>query len=174
MKIVAELNKSDMSVKQFHREFGGDASEWAIRHRFNRLTKLAWLARVDKVKRRGAYEFIYRATKPAVDNGSWADVPQAVGDTEAWTTFERCSDLVKEAIIAGTFDMRDDRHLSWSILSLDLEGWRRVVAGIEDLYTLALAEQDQAKKRIESGAKPLTMTVALLAVESPMGPAEAF
>lgn len=174
MGILMQLNASEMSVKQFHREFASDASEWVVRHRFERLKKLAWLAVVDKVKRRGAQEYIYRATKPAVlDDGPWAAVPDALRETKAWATFERMSDLVKEAIIAGSFDARDDRHLSWSFLSLDLEGWGNVVADLEALQVFILAEADQAKRRIESGAKPITMIVALAAFDSPMEPVKA-
>lgn len=174
MQILAELNKRDMSVKQFHREFAGDVSEWVVRHRFDRLKKLAWVAIVDKVKRRGAEEYIYRATKPAVvDNGPWADVPDALREAEAWTTLERLSGLVKEAIVSGAFDIRDDRHLSWSIVALDREGWEKVVAAMEALAAFIRDEEKRARKRIEAGAKPLTMVVGLSAVESPIGPVKA-
>jgi hypothetical protein len=174
MEILTQLNASEMSVKQFHRKFASDASEWVVRHRFERLKKLAWLAVVDKVKRRGAQEYIYRATKPAIlDNGPWAAVPDALRETEAWATFEHMSDLVKEAIVAGSFDARDDRHLSWSFLSLDLEGWGNVVADLEALQILILEAEGQAKRRIESGAKPLTTIVALAAFDSPMEPVKA-
>jgi hypothetical protein len=37
LQIMKTLNRSDMSVKQFHREFGGGTSEGVIRYRFNRL-----------------------------------------------------------------------------------------------------------------------------------------
>lgn len=170
MEILAELNMSDLSVKGFHQKFAGDASEWAVRHRFGRLKDLAWVAIVDKVKRRAAQEYIYRATKPLIiDNGPWSDVPEALREAETWTTFERFSDLVKEAIVAGTFDIRDDRHLSWSIVNLDRDGLAKVVADMEALAAFFRDEEERAGKRIDAGAKPLTMVVGLSAVESPIG-----
>lgn len=164
MEILVELNKGDMSVKQFHREFASRASEWVVRHRFNKLKELAFLAVVKKVKRGGAQEFIYRATKPAVDNAFWGDVPDVVRGTKPWKTFERFSKLVKEAIVSGTFDIRDDRHLTWSIVNLDREGFENVVTGIEVLAAFIHDEEESAQKRIDAGAKPLTMVVGLSAI----------
>lgn len=172
MEILAELNKCDMSVKQFHREFASDETVWVVRHRFNKLRELAFLTVVRKVKRGGAREFIYRATKPVVDNKLWADVPDALRETRAWKTFERFSDLVKEAIVAGTFDIRDDRHLTWSIVNLDREGFENVVADIEVLAAFIRDEEKRAIKRIDAGAKPLTMVVGLSAI-APIEPVKA-
>lgn len=172
MEILAKLNQGRMSVKQFHREFASHASLWVVRHRFNRLKELGFLAVVNKVKKGGAQEFIYRATKPAVDSGLWVDVPDALRETKTWKTFERFSDLVKEAIVAGTFDNRDDRHMAWLIVSLDREGFGNVVAGIEALAAFIRNEEERAKKRIDADAKPLTMVVGLSAV-APIEPLRA-
>ena len=118
--ILQELNRRSLSVPQFHRELASDISEGVVRHRFDRARRLGLAAIIDKVPKRGAKEHIYRAAKPAVDDdGAWADAPDALGETETWATFENLSDLVKESIVTGTFDIRDDRHLSWSIVSLD-------------------------------------------------------
>lgn len=164
MQILAELNKSDLSIKQFHREFASSATEWTVRYRFNKLEELAFLAVVDKVQKGGAQEFIYRATKPAVDSRLWSDVPGALQKTKTWKTFEHLSALVKEAIVAGTFDLRDDRHMSWLIVNLDREGFGNVVADMEKLPTLMREEERGAKKRIDAGARPLAMVVGLSAI----------
>jgi hypothetical protein len=168
MQILSELNRSDMSVKHFHREFADkEASEGVVRYRFGRLKDLAWITVVDRVRKRAAYENIYRATKPAVVTaGAWTGAPLALRVTEIWKTFVRFSDLVKEAIIAGTFDLRDDRHLSWSIVNLDREGWQKITARMEALAMFTGEEERRAKQRIAAGAKPLTMVVGLMAVES--------
>lgn len=164
MEILAELNRRAMSVKQFHREFASHTTEWVVRYRFNKLKELAFLTVVEKVNRGGAQEFIYRATKPVVDDRLSADVPDALMETGTWKTFERFSGLVKEAIVAGTFDIRADRHMSWSIVNLDREGFGNVVTGIEALAAFIRDEEERAKERIYSGAKPLTMTVGLSAI----------
>jgi hypothetical protein len=174
MEILAMLNARDMSVAQYHRELDGGSSEWAVRYRFGRLKKLAWITVVDEIRRRGAYEKIYRATKPAIaSNGPWADVPEMLAEAETWATFVRLSDSVKEAIAAGTFDLREDRHLSWSIVNLDRQGLDNVIPGLNALEAFIREEERQAAKRIEAGAEPLTMVVALAALESPVGKTKA-
>ena len=69
---------------------------------------------------------------------------------------------------AGTFDARTDRYVALSFLSLDQQGWANVVAGLEALSVFLMEEQVRAKERnIKSGEKPIRMTVALGAFESP-------
>lgn len=174
MEILAALNEGDMSVTQFHRERGDGASEWAVRYRFGRLRELCWITVIDKVRRRGAYENIYRAAKPAiVDNGPWVDVPETLAETEAWASFVYLSDLVKESIVAGTFDLRVDPHVCLGIVNLDCRGLDNVVPGLNALEAFVHNEERQAAKRIEAGAGPLTMVVALAALELPVGNAKA-
>lgn len=69
---------------------------------------------------------------------------------------------------AGTFDARDDRHFTWSLLRLDQQGWEKVIAAVDELFAFLFEEQKSAKRRIaDSGEKPIKMTVALAAFESP-------
>lgn len=171
LKIVAELNLREMSVTQFHREFGG-TSVGGMHRRFKKLEAICWLRQVNEEtggKRRGATEKFYRATGPAIfDNSTWADVPEAIRTTHSWTTFEQLSEQVKEAMSAGTFDSGNDRHLSWSLLRLDQLGWEKMVAAVDTLFALILNEADRAEARMaKSGEKPVRMTVALMAFESP-------
>lgn len=171
LAIVAELNGREMSATQFHNEFGG-ATRSGIHRRFKMLVELGWLGMVDQKsggKRRGATERFYRATKPAlVDaSGSW-DVPTAVKAMHGWRIFKQFGDRVREALDAGTLDARYDRHLTWCPLLLDQRGWKNVNARLERFYALALKEGESAKPRLaDSDDDELTMTVALMAFESP-------
>ncbi|HEX5763777.1 MAG TPA: hypothetical protein VFY04_11745 [Solirubrobacterales bacterium] len=172
MQILHELNQTDMSVKQFHREVAfDDASEGAVRYRFDLLKNLAWIAVVDEVRKRAAYEKIYRATRPDMTlNGPWSGVSDALTETEVWQEFVHLSELVKKAMAAGTFDIRSDRHFSWSIVMLDHEGSEKVAASLERLAATLSEEEERSKTRIAAGAKPVTMAVGLTAIESPPVP----
>lgn len=172
MRIVAEANRGEISASKFHAKLGGDAA--AIRRRFKKLADVSLLKEVKTRtggKRRGATEKFYRATVPAVfdeANSPWADVPGELAETETWRKFEKVSDLVKEAMKAGTFDARDDGCLAWSLVQLDAEGWRRVLDALDELHRLILEEQRCAKARMgKSGESPIAMTVALAGFESP-------
>jgi DNA-binding transcriptional ArsR family regulator len=171
LKIVTELNLRTMSAPQFYKEHGS-ASVDGIRRRFKMLAEIGWLRKVDQKsggKRRGAIENFYRATGPAVfDNGAWSDLPDSIKATYSWTIFEQLSDQVKEAMQASTFDARPDRHLSWSLLRLDQLGWENVVSAVDALFAFIFEEEKSAELRMDaSGEKPLTMTVAMAAFESP-------
>lgn len=171
LMIVAELNGREMSATQFHHEFGG-ATRSGIHRRFKMLAELGWLGVVDEKsggKRRGATERFYRATKPSlVDaSGSW-DVPGAVKAMHGWRVLRQFGDRVREALGAGTLDARCDRHLTWCPLLLDQRGWKNVNAKFGRLHALAVEESEAAKPRLtDSGDEALTMTVALMAFESP-------
>jgi DNA-binding transcriptional ArsR family regulator len=172
LRIVAELNLREMSVPQFHREFGG-ASLSGIRHRFKKLERAAWLGQVSEQtggRRRHGKERLYRATGPAVfDNKTWAGLPPSLRKKRSAVTFEHLSEQVEIAISAGTFDARDDRHLTWSLLLLDQKGWENVTSSVDALFAFMLNERDRVESRIGAGpGEELTrMTVGLTAFESP-------
>ena len=77
-------------------------------------------------------------------------------------------------MIVGSFDVRTDRCLSWSLIRLDRQGWGNIVAGIESVSQFISEEQRQARLRmIKSGEKPITMAVGLGAYEAPTDEAKA-
>jgi hypothetical protein len=168
--IVSESNKQEISVTQFHREVGG-GSKPAVGRRFKGLESGGWLARGKRVsggRRRGASEQFFRATKPAIrDYDPTTDPLSRLAGTETWRQFETLSELAKEALIAGTFDTRTDRCLSWSLVRLDRQGWESVIAGIESLPQLISEEQERARLDLaKSGKKPIPLTLGLAAFEA--------
>ncbi len=170
LAIVSELNKQEISVTQFHREFGG-ASKPGISRRFKGLERSGWAAK-GEIKtggtRRGAREQFYRATKPVIHGyDPCADAPSALVGSESWNTFERLCASIQEAMASGTFDAREDRYFAWSLISLDRQGWESVIASIESLAEFISHEEEQAKVRMaKSGEKPIKMTVGLGAFEA--------
>lgn len=171
LKIVAELNLREMSVRQFHEEYGG-APISGIRRRFKTLTEAGWLKKTGEKtggKRRGATEHFFRATGPATfTNDIWVDVPDPIKPTLSWRTFIQLSEQVEEAMRDGTFDARPDRHLTWSLLRLDRQGWEKVVAAIDAVFALLFEEQESARRRMgASGEEAIRATVALAVFESP-------
>ena len=170
LEIVSASNKREVSVTQFHREVGG-ASRPAVGRRFKGLEGGGWLAKGKRVTggtRRAATEQFFRATKPAIHNyDPSADPLSRLAGTETWGAFESLLELAKEALVAGTFDLRTERCLSWSLIRLDRQGWESVIAGIESLSQFIRKEQQRAKLRMDkSGEKPVPLTVGLAAFEA--------
>jgi DNA-binding transcriptional ArsR family regulator len=172
LKIVTELNLREMSPSQFVDECGG-ASLAGIDRRFKLLTEIGWLTKVGEKtggRRRGATEHFYCATGPAIfDSRSWSTVEDVVRATFSWRIFEQLAEQVREAMDAGTFDSRPDRHHSWTPLVLDQLGWDQVIAAVDALFHLLFEEQAAARNRIAKfGNQPVIATVYLAAFESPV------
>jgi hypothetical protein len=170
LKIVSQLNEREISVTQFHREFGG-ASKPGISRRFKGLEGSGWVAKGEirtGGARRGAREQFYRATKPVIRSyHPRAGVPSALVVSEHWNTFEHLCASIEEAMAMATFDAREDRYFAWSLISLDSQGWESVIAGIDSLAEFISHEREQAKIRMaKSGEKPIKMTVGLGAFEA--------
>lgn len=170
LEIVSGLNNHELSVTQFHREFGG-ASKASISRRFRALDASAWIAKGQRKTggpRRGAGEQFYHATHPDIHGyDPCANAPSALKGTEGWNTFERLCASLKEAMISGTFDLRPDRYFAWLMLSLDTQGWESVTAEIHSLTEFIAHEEKQASLRLaNSGEQPITTTIGLGAFEA--------
>jgi hypothetical protein len=168
--IASASNEREVSVPQLHREISG-ISRAAVGRRVKGLEGDGWLAKgkiLTGGARRAGGEQFYRATKPAVrDFDLTGEPPPRLAGAEAWSAFEELSELAKDALIAGTFDMRADRCLSWSLISLDRRGWENVIAELESLSHFLSEEEARAKLRIaKSGETPIPLTVGLGAYEA--------
>lgn len=169
--VLAEANTREISAPLFHAEVGGGSIE-VVRRCFKALEKTGWLLQVAEKtggRRRAGRELFYRATAPALcDDKCWTVLPRSVQPSASWNTFVRLADLVKEAIDAGTFDARLERHLTWSAIRLDRQGWESVASGMDELQTFIRGENDRAEARLaRSGERPIPTTIGLAAFESP-------
>lgn len=169
--IVDELNRRELSPKVLHGLID-DLTLPGSDRRLKKLTRQGWAAEVRREsggRRRGATEHFYRAVGPAlIDNERWAEIPDAIKLTITARTFEQLRTKVKDAVDAGTFDARADRHLTWSLLRLDQVGWEKVVGLVDAFFETLLDEEKAAKKRLaDSGEKPMLATIGLAAFESP-------
>lgn len=171
VKILLELSMRDMSPSQFFERFGGGSVSRVDRH-FKVLLKYGWLVKVGEKtggKRRGGVEHFYRAVRPALfDNESWATLPEPMRNSVTAQWFTTLSERVWTAMAKGTIDARDDRHISWTPLSVDQRGWDSIMPRVDALFEFIFEEQERAKRRmVDSGEDPIPMTIALAAFESP-------
>lgn len=170
LKIVGELNLREMSASQFEGEFGIPMAR--VYGRFQMLENNGWLEKVEERtggRRRGATEHFFRAAGPAIyDTRSWSKAPEGIRRSNSWRIFEQLTERVRDSLESGTFDLRSDRHHTWTPLLLDERGWEQVVERLDGLFYYLLAEQKAARQRLRrSGINPLTATVYLAAFESP-------
>jgi hypothetical protein len=171
LKIVTELSMRPMSPTLFFEEFGGGSVPRVNRH-FKTLAKHGWLRYIRSEtggKRFGGVESFYRAPELAVfDNETWAELPYSMRVEFTATIFNQFAERVIDAMRAGTFDARSDRHFTWTPLLLDQTGWDRVIAAVDALFESLFEEQEDAKLRVyNSGETPILATVGLGGFESP-------
>jgi DNA-binding transcriptional ArsR family regulator len=114
------------------------------------LQELGCIELVRTAQRRGAIEHYYRALeRPFFSDKDWKRLPrsgrQAVTDVALQMTWEDVSDAIR----AGTFENRADRHLTRSPLTLDERGWA-------ELNELLIKTLHQAEEISEKSAKRLS------------------
>jgi hypothetical protein len=172
LKIVTECSLREVSPSQFAAEFANDEIS-EIARRFRLLVKQGWLVKVKSEtggRRRGATETFYRTTRPAIfDTRCWAQVPTEIRRQNSWRIFEQLAEQTREAMDAGTFDARPDRHHTWTPLILDELGWLQVIKAVDGVFFAVLQEQRAARGRLtNSFEEPVIATVYLAAFESPI------
>jgi DNA-binding transcriptional ArsR family regulator len=133
------------------------------------LDKLGALELVDTARRRGAIEHFYKATPRAfVGAPSWRKVPPSLLSGVSAATLQTFLDKAVAALEAGTLDGRVDTIFRWMPLLLDEQGWKEVIAIMEEATNLALAahlrSQDRLKEGREEGA--VSTVVGMAAFET--------
>lgn len=143
---LAEKLKSDLSGVAYHTR---------------ELDRLGALELVDTGQVRGAIEHFYKAKPGAfVGDPRWRKVPQSLLSGVSAATLQTFLDKAIAALEAGTLDGRADTVFRWMPISLDEEGWKEVVAIMEEATKLMLAAHLRSQDRIsESGDKNVVSAV---------------
>jgi hypothetical protein len=145
-----------------------------ISYHFKVLREADCIALVDTKQRRGATEHIYRSKALALHTDAEF---AAMGFEErreiSRSTLQMLIARADGAIMAGTFDKRIDRHLSWVSMQIDEEGWselRDLQAETLDRATgikaAAIARQQERTEQDDTAAT-FPATFGALAFESP-------
>jgi hypothetical protein len=177
VRILEVLCETDISPIQFIKrgmvppgiEFESEQRALShIAYHFLTLAKADCIELVDTQQRRGATEHIYRSKARAFHTDEeWGlmTFDQRRGITRS--TLQMLVARADGAIIAGTFDKRRDRHLSWLAISLDEEGWDE----LRDLQAETLERAEAIRAAVAArGADPVETfpaTFGALAFESP-------
>jgi hypothetical protein len=169
VRILAECSIDAMSPRGFRKEFGGPSLA-DVSQDFEVLEQFGWLDQVPAVA--GAlpekFDRRYSTTEPLILDSDWSGISDSAKALITHRIVETLSARVKDAMAAGTIIGRPDSHITWTPLSLDQQGWERVIARVDALFYSLFEEQEEASARMaESGEEPIPTTVALLSFESP-------
>ena len=159
------------SPKELAAELGSPVGN--VSYHVRELQRIGMIELVGEKKRRGAIEHFYRAIHhPTWDTGEWAKLSPAEREAmSAWVVQLMLADAVK-ALAAGTFDARDDRHLSRTEMLVDERGWEELVEIHEKGLRAILALQARCGKRLAKadGEGAINAVASLSCFELPLPP----
>jgi DNA-binding transcriptional ArsR family regulator len=168
MKLLAVLSEREASPTELASEFGEPLGNVAYHMKI--LESLDCIELVRTTPRRGALEHHYRASVRAfLTEEQWSCLPAASRHAISADRLSEIWSNAASAVKAGTFDSRTDRHLSWTNLVLDEQGWRDLSALLAETLDRALELQAEVAARLEQqgeGQATVNAKVVLMQYEA--------
>lgn len=167
VRILSSLHKGISSPNQLAQELGEPLGN--VSYHVKTLLEYDCVELVKTEPRRGAVEHFYRATERAFFSDSdWAKIPASARKGISGVVLQSIGQDATEAMVAGTFDSRDDRHVSRTPLLVDEQGWKDISTLLNETLERALEIQEQSASRLaDSKDKAINAKVAILHFESP-------
>jgi DNA-binding transcriptional ArsR family regulator len=172
VEILGILNERMASPNELAKELDEGLSQ--VSYHVQVLKEYETITLVKTEPRRGAVEHYYRATSSAFfTDRDWHELPASVRPGLSADLLELILGDAVRALEEGTFDAREDRHMSRTPLLLDDDGWREVLKGTEEnLKNVILAQKKSATRMAKSGESGFSATVSMLAFELPELPSQ--
>ncbi len=167
VEIMVEAVKAPISPAEYVARFGGSVTTAA--YHFRELKNQDCLEIVDEKQRRGAVEHFYGVTKRALlSDEDFARLPAPLRggfNASIFSTFMLQGQLALEA---DTMDSQPNKHVTWTTLKLDKQGFDNLMARLKEVYDQAGVEQLASGARLEnSGDDPIFTTLGMFGFESP-------
>lgn len=167
VEILAILNERMASPNELAKELNEGLSQ--VSYHVKVLKDYECIELVKTEPRRGAVEHYYRASSRAfLTDRDWRQLPDTVRSGMSADLFQAVVDDAISAMESGTFDERTDRHLSWTPLILDQQGWNDVRDALDSTLKRVLnAHAESAKRLSKSGEVGMPASVSMLGYEVP-------
>lgn len=160
------LNERVASPNEISKELGESVGH--VSYHIKVLKECDCIELVDTAPRRGAMEHYYRATSRAfLSAEEWAKLPASIRPGISASVLQTLINDVSEALKSGSLDRRDDRHMSWTPMIVDEQGWEdtaKILEGaLERVFEVQAESADRLAKANEEG---VPVTVAMLGFEA--------
>jgi DNA-binding transcriptional ArsR family regulator len=171
VEILTILNERMASPNELSKELDEGLSQ--VSYHVKVLKDFECIEMVKTEPRRGAVEHYYRATARAfLSDADWKKLPDSIKPGMSAAFVRALIDEVVTALNTGTFDARDDRHVSWTPGVVDEQGWEESVElAAETLDRIIKIHANSAKRLAKSGEKGIPATMVVMNFEGQ--PAEA-
>lgn len=165
VEILIILNERMASPNELSKELDEGLSQ--VSYHVKVLKDFDCIEMVKTEPRRGAVEHYYRATARAfLTDRDWKKLPASIKPGMSASFVKMLIEDVSNALEAGSFDARDDRHISWTPGTVDEQGWRESVDLVNTTLERAIKIHEGSAKRLaKSGEEGIPATVALLHYE---------
>jgi len=172
VEILTILNERMASPNELSKELDEGLSQ--VSYHVKVLKDFECIEMVKTEPRRGAVEHYYRATARAyLTDRDWQSLPDSVKPGVSASVIEIINQEVFRALTAGTFDARDDRHVSWTPGVVDQQGWEEsaelVKATLEEVIRI---HAGSAKRLAKSGEEGIPAIAVLMNFETPSAEAK--
>ncbi len=165
VEILTILNERMASPNELSKELDEGLSQ--VSYHVKVLKDYQCIELVKTEPRRGAVEHYYRATaRSFLDDSDWATLPASVKPGVSASSIKMLMENVVEALQSGTFDARDDRHISWTPGIVDQQGWNEMVELLAETLDRTISIQAGSASRIsKSGEEGIPATVVMMHYE---------
>lgn len=167
VQILTTLNERVASPNELAKEFGEGLSQ--VSYHVKVLRDYECIELVETKQRRGAIEHFYRGMRRAYFSAdAWKQLPTNVQGGISASVLRRIFNDAARAVNEGTFDAREDRHLSWTPVIVDGQGWEDLTALLaKTLDRVMDIQAESAGRLVEARAEGVSARVAILNFESP-------
>jgi DNA-binding transcriptional ArsR family regulator len=165
--ILTILNERVASPNQMAEQLGEPLGN--VSYHVKALVELECIELVSTTPRRGAVEHFYRAiVRPYFSDRDWSRLPRSLRQAISDVGLQLIWDDVADAVERGSFEAREDRHLTRHPLVLDERGWSELNEVLTDLFDQAVRiESESAARLVEAGDEGISTKLAVLHFESP-------
>lgn len=157
-----------VSPKEFSDETGEALGNCS--YHFRQLEKFGCVKVVDEVQRRGAMEHYYEPERRAMAwTREWEALGPVVRQSLTASLLRGGVERIGNAIDSGTFDARNDSHMSWDTAWVDEEGWQQLHRIFQRALEESLIVTTESAKRLENlpRGEQFLVTYLLATFESP-------
>jgi DNA-binding transcriptional ArsR family regulator len=160
------LNERVASPNEISKELGESVGH--VSYHIKVLKECECIELVDTAPRRGAMEHYYRATARAfLTDDEWARLPASIRPGMSASLLQTLMNDASEALKSGSFDRRVDRHMSWTPMIVDEQGWEDATAALGELLERVMEIQAQSAERlVKAGEEGIPVSVGMLAFEA--------
>jgi DNA-binding transcriptional ArsR family regulator len=167
VQLLAALNEGVASPNELAKKL--DEPLTNVSYHVRMLHDLGCIELVETEPRRGALEHYYRAiVRPFFGERDWKRLPKNARGSISDAVLQLVWEDAAEAIKAGQFDEREDRHLSRSVLAMDEQGWEALHDLLAETLDSAMQIQaDSASRASKDGGDTFCVNLVMMTHPTP-------